>query len=73
MLSRYLENVYSLVLVLRPSASALPTRADHRAIVEAISAEDANCAEAVARWRRRRLLEDILNAAHPDAPEAPPP
>lgn len=68
-LSRYLENVYSQIFVLRlqrlftlhdrPRLEA--SLADHREIFEAIAAHDPDRAEAIERHHARRLLEDVLS------------
>ena len=68
-LSRYLENVYSQILVLRlQRLFTLHDRlrleaslADHREIFDAIAAHDPDRAEVIARHHARRLLEDVLS------------
>jgi DNA-binding GntR family transcriptional regulator len=70
-LARYLENVYSQILVLRlqrlytlhDTPRLARSLNDHREIYEAIAAHDADRAEAVARRHIRLLLDDLLSAA----------
>jgi DNA-binding GntR family transcriptional regulator len=69
-LSRFLENVYSQILVLRlqrlHTLHDVPrldlSLADHREIFEAVSRRDPDGAERAARKHARRLLEDLRSS-----------
>ena len=64
-LSRQLQNVYAQIHLLRLRSLHLPERLDtsldeHRRIVRAVIASDADEAEAVSRRHAERVLEDAL-------------
>jgi DNA-binding GntR family transcriptional regulator len=66
-LSRQLENIYAQIHLLRLRSLHLPERLDtsfdeHRSIVGAVTAGDADEAEAVSRRHAARVLEDALAA-----------